>query len=44
MYVLDGVMLKDGLFVGLVMVMLIVFVLIGILVCKDIVMIGEVFL
>lgn len=43
-YVLEGVMFKDGLSVGIVMCMVLVFCLIGNLVCVDVVMIGEIIL
>lgn len=43
-YVLEGVMLKDGLSVGIVMCIVLVFCLIGNLVCVDVVMIGEIIL
>lgn len=41
-YLLEGVILKDGFFVGLVLIIVLVFVFIGILICFDIVMIGEI--
>lgn len=44
LYVFDGVMLKDGLSVGVVMVILLVLMLIRVLVCVDVVMIGEIIL
>lgn len=43
-YVLEGVMLKDGLFVGGVMMIVLVLVLMGIFVCVDVVMMGEIML
>lgn len=43
-YVLEGVILKDGLSVGIVMVIGLVLSLIGNLVCFDVVMIGEIIL
>lgn len=41
-YVLEGVVLKDGLLVGIMMVMVFIFVLIGIFVSKEVGMIGEI--
>lgn len=41
-YVLDGVMLKDGLSVGIVMCIVLIFSFIGNFVCKEVVMIGEI--